>query len=346
MNKTRRRIKSIKRNKKINKRNNKTQRRKCDNIVLKKSLTVSNINLIKALTRLHTPTSQEHRAQQFIMSFIKKNKHCWDHKPTIFTKGQFKNNIVVVFGKPKVAMFTHIDSVGFTVGHNHELFDMGGIEYLNGAKLRGYDMNGKYVTTKLKRKGDRVKCLKKDNIPFGTNLTYLPKWKEDKHKIHSGNLDNKVGVFIGLCLAKHLKHGVIVFSCGEEVESGNVNFLTKFIHDKYNIRKTLILDTTLGEMNIKLGKGVVISMRDEDLPNPEYIKKIIDLAKKFKIPHQLEVSKSGSSDGKQILNSPYMIDWAFVGPAIKHIHTNNEICHKIDIVHTYNLYRKLIENLG
>ena len=49
---------------------------------------------------------------------------------------------MVVFGKPKVAMFTHIDSVGF-MGLLHELFD----QYLNGAKYEN-------VSTKLKRKGE------------------------------------------------------------------------------------------------------------------------------------------------------------------------------------------------
>ena len=79
----------------------------------------------------------------------RKNKKSWKYTPRIFHGGDFKNNIVLVFGKPKLAVFAHLDNVGFTVAHKKELLPIGGPEYVKNAKLRGYDSKGKYVETKL-----------------------------------------------------------------------------------------------------------------------------------------------------------------------------------------------------
>jgi len=305
----------------------------------------SDIQLFKQLTRLHSPASQEERATQFILDFIRNNKKSWKVKPRVLHGGDFQNNIVLVFGKPKLALFAHLDNVGFTVGHNKQLFPIGGVELIKNAKLRGFDNNDKPVSTKLLYNSRKIYHAKKDIIELGTNLTYLPEWKVKNNQITSGNIDDKFGVFMGLHLAKNLKNGIIVFSAGEEVDGGNIPFLIKYIHEKYKIKNTLVLDVTMEEHNLKMGIGPAVAIRDEDIFDRKFIQRVIDTLKKEKATFQIAVGDEGSSDGKAIAHSPFPINTAFMGACIKNIHTPFEVIHKNDFLHTLNCLNILFKKL-
>jgi len=239
-----------------------------------------------------------------------------------------------------------MDSVGFTVGHNRELFPIGGVEYQNKQAIRGYDSKDKPFETRIVKNKCNYKHSTKDKIPIGTTLTYVPTWEKKNNTIKTTSIDDRVGLFMCLILAKTLKHGILIFSCGEEIESGNVPFLVRFIHEKYHIHNTLVLDATSEhkKINILMKHGPVISLRDEDIPDKAYVQKIIDIAKKNKLKHQLEITHEGSSDGRYIKLSPYIINWAFIGPPIKHIHTHKETIYIPDIFNTIALVEKLFDH--
>jgi len=93
------------------------------------------------------------------------------------------------------------------------------------------------------------------------------------------------------------------------------------------------------------GKGVVISMRDRSIPRRSFVTKIIELAKKSKVPFQLEIEGTGGSDGKEIQASPYPIDWIFIGAPESEVHSPDELVYKSDIVSMVKLYRYLMEKL-
>lgn len=326
---------TIKKSKKINKysKHKKTLKRKFK----------INLKLLKELTSLHTPTGEEEKGVDFLLKYINKNKRTWKHKPKIIHNENTKNNIILVFGKPKTAIMSHIDNVGFIhTGTNGVMLDIGGVEYVKNAKINGY-VNNKKIETELKVK-NKIPISKEHKIPIGTNFTYSPKWNITNKLIKSTNLDNKVGVYICLELAKTLKDGILIFTCGEEEPmSGDIPYLTRFIYETYNVKNVLILDTTSDSNNIDLGKGTVVTFRDYNIYKRAFVNKIIHILSGDKI--QKEVVNDGSSDGEYVLSSPYPMNVAFLGIPIQKIHTNQEIIHKDDIKYTFKNVKKIMTSL-
>jgi len=158
-------------------------------------------------------------------------------------------------------------------------------------------------------------------------------------------MDNRLGVWNALELAKTLQNGIIVFSSWEEHGGGTTGYLGKFIYERYNVKQALISDITWITEGIKHGEGCVISLRDSGIPRKSFVKRIISIAKKANIPFQLEVENSGGSDGNELQKSPYPWDWCFVGAAEDNVHSPNEKVHKKDITSMVNLYKELLKKL-
>ena len=194
--------------------------------------------------------------------------------------------------------------------------------------------------------------LPPENVPKGpytlcnlTTLTFKPNFRENADFIQSCYLDNRLGVWNALQLAKSLEDGIICFSCWEEHGGGSVGYLAKFIYEKYGVRQALISDITWVTKGVKHGDGAAISMRDSGLPRRSYINKIIKLAKKSEVSFQLEVENAGGSDGNALQRSPYPIDWCFIGAPEDNVHSPNEKVHKKDIASMLDLYKYLMKSL-
>jgi putative aminopeptidase FrvX len=117
------------------------------------------------------------------------------------------------------------------------------------------------------------------------------------------------------------------------------------MYEQYKVKQALIADITWVTEGVQHGKGVAISMRDRNVPRQTFIRKIIDIATDSNIPFQLEVEASGSSDGRELQQSPYPIDWCFVGAPEDNVHSPDEKVHKKDIEAMISLYRKLMSAL-
>src|SRR5690606_20409653 len=143
--------------------------------------------------------------------------------------------------------------------------------------------------------------------------------------------DNRLGVYNALTLCEDLKDGVIVFSTWEEHGGGSVPFLIKFLYEEWRITQALVSDITWVSDGVEEGKGVVISMRDRNIPRQSFVRHIIEIASRHDIPFQLEVEGAGSSDGRELQLSPYPIDWCFVGAPQQFAHSPYEKVHRQDI---------------
>jgi putative aminopeptidase FrvX len=86
-------------------------------------------------------------------------------------------------------------------------------------------------------------------------------------------------------------------------------------------------------------------LRDRNLPRREFVEKIISIATKRKIEHQLEVEGLGSSDGGELQRSHLPFDWCFVGAPEANAHTPHEKVHKTDITSMTLLYEVLMKEL-
>ena len=302
------------------------------------------MKLLKKLCSIHSPSGEENNISEFIIKYVNSNMQNWKVEPKIYSGDGFQDSIILSFGKPKTAIYAHMDSIGFTVKYNNEIIKIGGPVVKSGIELVGSDSKGK-IEGKIIKKNEKIFIDFKREIDRGTSLTFKMNFKEDNDYIQSCYLDNRLGVWNALKVAENLEDGIIVFSCWEEHGGGSVGFLTNFIHTKYNINKALISDITWITEGVKAGEGVAISLRDSGIPRRKYINKIVKLAKESNINFQLEVESSGGSDGNEIQKSPYPIDWCFIGAPEQNVHSPKEKVHKNDIQSMVDIYKYLMERL-
>lgn len=305
----------------------------------------TDFSLLKQLCQIQAPSGEESSMTQFLLDYIKKEKKNWVAKPQVFYGDDFQDCIILKFGKPRTAIFAHMDSIGFTVRYFNQLLPIGSPDAEAGTKLVGQDSLGK-IECELMFDHEQHALYKFGRvIERGTSLTYKIDFKETASTIETPYLDNRLGVYNALRVAETLKDGVIVFSCWEEHGGGSVPYLAKFIYEKWKVKQALVSDITWATDGVALGSGVAISMRDRNIPRKSFVNRIISLALKYKVAHQLEVEGVGSSDGRELQVSPYPFDWCFVGAPEQHPHTPHERVHKADIASMIELYTVLMQKL-
>jgi putative aminopeptidase FrvX len=303
------------------------------------------MQLLKQMCAIQAPSGNESAMTHFLLDYINTNKKSWAVKPKVFSGDGFQDCIVLVFGKPRTAIFAHIDSIGFTVRYGKELVKIGGPRTETGFELVGEDSKGKIDCKLHVDKNKNNSYTYKREIDRGTSLTFKPNWRETKEYVQCCYMDNRLGVWNALKVAETLTDGIIAFSCWEEHGGGSVSYLQKFISKKYKITQALISDITWVTEGVVPGKGVAISMRDSLLPRKSYVDKITSIAKKSKIPFQLEVEGSGGSDAKELQMAAYPWDWCFIGAPEEQVHSPNEKVNKKDIKTMVELYKRLMEEL-
>lgn len=303
------------------------------------------MELLKKLCEIHAPSGEERPLRDFLIRYFEENSHLFQHKPELIYGEEFQDCLLVKFGKPRTVIFAHMDSIGFTVRYDNQLVPIGGPVAENGFKLVGTDGLGP-VDCQLKVTEDGHLFYEFGRgIERGTSLTFACDFREDKDFVQSCYLDNRLGVYNALKVAETLEDGVIAFSCWEEHGGGTVPFLLKYCYENYQVKHALISDITWITEGVTHGKGVAISMRDRNIPRRSFVDRIIELAVKHEVPYQLEVEAGGSSDGREVQQSIYPVDWCFVGAPEDHVHSPNEKVHKADIAAMIKLYTILMKAL-
>lgn len=305
------------------------------------------MQLLKKLCSIHAPSGNEGNMNQFLLQYIKKNAATWKKKPVIFSGNEFQESIVLIFGKPTVSMFAHIDSIGFTAAYKNELIKIGGPVCEKNIELVGEDTKGKINCKLLLEKNGKhqLNAQFKREIERGTTLTFKPNFRETKDYVQSCYLDNRLGIWVALKIAETLENGIIAFTTYEEHGGGNAQFIGKFIYENYKVQQALIADITWVTNGVKHGKGAAVSLRDSLIPRKIFTDKIVDLIKRAKIPYQLEVESAGGSDGSSLQRSSYPFDWCFIGAAESNVHSPNEKVHKNDINSMLKIYKLLMQKL-
>lgn len=303
------------------------------------------MKLLRQLCEIQAPSGNEGAMKDFLLKYIKKEQKKWAVKPVIYQGEMFQDCVVVKIGKPRTAIFAHMDSIGFTVRYFNQLLPVGSPDAEMGTELVGEDSLGPIECVLEYDKDNHAIYKFGRQIERGTTLTYKVNFHENNSYVQSAYLDNRLGVYAALKVAEKIKNGVICFSCWEEHGGGSVPYLAKFIHEKWKITQALIADITWVSDGVEPGKGVVVSLRDRNIPRRSFIEKIIKVARKHKVPHQLEVEGMGSSDGRELQVSPYPFDWCFVGAPEAHAHSPHEKVHKDDIKSMVSLYTHLMNEL-
>lgn len=311
----------------------------------KKNSRTASYELLKTLCEIHAPSGHEFTLKEFLLSYIKREKKNWKVKPEVFAGEELQDCIILKFGKPRTAIFAHMDSIGFTVRYFNQLISIGSPDAEAGTKLVGTDSKGPIECELEYDKENHALYKFGRSIDRGTTLVYKPHFRETNDFIQTPYLDNRLGIYNALKVAETLKDGVIIFSCWEEHGGGSVPYLADFIFKKWKVRQALISDITWVTDGVDHGQGCVISLRDRNIPRKSFIQKIISIAEENKISVQLEVEGVGSSDGGELQRSPLPFDWCFVGAPEEGAHTPHEKVHKKDIDSMIHLYRVLMKEL-
>lgn len=302
-------------------------------------------SLLEKLQAIHAPAGDEVQMKIFLLNYVKENMQQWVSKPEIIYGDDFQDCLMLKFGKPRTAIFAHMDSIGFTVRYGKQLVKLGGPVLKSGTLLIGQDSGGAIETELVVSETKKLSYKFHRDIDPGTNLTYKPNWRETDQYLQNCYMDNRLGIWSALQVAETLKDGLIVFSCWEETGGGSVGYLSKYIYEQMGVRQALISDITWVTEGVHHGKGVAISMRDSGIPRKSYVNRIVSIARANDLVFQLEVEDAGGSDGNALQKSPYPFDWCFVGAPEDHVHSPDEKVHKDDIIHMVRLYRVLMKSL-
>lgn len=306
------------------------------------------MKLLKELVEIRGASGDESQIKTFLINYIKENQHNWLTQPKIITDEAFQDSFILVFGKPRTAIFAHIDTIGFTVGYGNNLIKIGGPKIIDGIELVGSDSQGEIATELMIIEGENqneITYISDRELDRGTILTFKPNFILNESYVQSPYLDNRLGVWNALKVCETLKDGIVAFSTYEEVGGGTVGYIGNYIFRNYGVRQALISDITWVTSGVKHGAGVAISLRDSGIPRRSYLNRITELAKVSNIPYQLEVESAGGSDGTALQKSDIPFDWCFIGAPEDNVHTPEEKVYISDITAMVNMYKMLMTHL-
>ena len=151
------------------------------------------MKLLQQLCSIHSPSGNESNIRSFLLKYINENISDFKVKPIVITEN-IQDCIVLKFGNPKTAIFSHIDTIGFTVRYGKELIKIGGPKTSDGIKLVGKDSKGEILTEIYNYEDhngtNHIEYLYDREIERATELTFKPNWREDKNFVQCCYMDN------------------------------------------------------------------------------------------------------------------------------------------------------------
>lgn len=234
------------------------------------------------------------------------------------------DSLIAVRGnRPGVAIFAHIDTTGFTLGYGSALIPIGGPSPRGGDVVRRIGQTAAFSPITVRRTGELV--VRGKGVPEpGSRLVYAASPAVDKSTICSPYLDNRAGVCAALSCLVNCTRIAVVFTAGEEHSGNGALVCAGIVYRELEISKALIADVTWDTAHVTCGRGVAISLRDRMVPRRRFLDRVLRIAAKSGIPHQLEIESSGGSDGGFLQRSGYPIDWVFIGAPEVAPHTARE----------------------
>lgn len=274
--------------------------------------------------------------------------------------------------KPTVMLAAHMDEVGLMVRSIEDngrirFSTIGGMEVtsLIGQRVNLGKVNGVVTTDKIS-KGDEVEELPKmEELYIDTGATKKELEKKGvrtgsyvsfdqcslrtlgSERIISGKaLDDRLGCHVLIELARKLrkvKNDIYyVFTVQEEIGL----YGAKISAYKINPDWAIVVDVTdENPESKKLGSGPCIMVKDAEMLGNRCINGWLeDIARKNRIPYQLEVSDAGTTDALSISLSREGAPTAVVGVPVRNMHTAGGIAHMDDVKNAIKLLEVLLRN--
>ncbi len=241
------------------------------------------------------------------------------------------DSLIVTRGEaPKVAVFAHLDTTGWTLGYGNQLVRIGGPHGEPGDKVRPVRRPDTGCVLAQRKDGAWKVSGKTDAAP-GSRFVYaaVPELKDGQ--ITAPYLDNRAGIWAALHVLKSCPNVALALSVQEETGSHGAGVTARRLYEAHGITQALIADLTWDTKHIKRGRGVAVSLRDSRVPRQSYLNRVLALAESSGLPFQREIESSGGSDGGGIDRSGVPMDWVFIGAPEKAPHTSRERVHVSDL---------------
>jgi endoglucanase len=169
-------------------------------------------------------------------------------------------------------------------------------------------------------------------------------------KIISGKaLDDRLGCTILIRLAETVKKPetniYYVFTAQEEIGMYGAKTSMYKIDATCALAVDVSFATDFADSGIQLGKGPVITIKDSDLiANRSLVDSLIKLAKKRRIPYQLEVSDIGTTDALYLSITKGGLPATAVGVPIRNPHSTISIANLRDVKNCIRLLKAFSEH--
>lgn len=258
---------------------------------------------------------------------------------------RIQDNLIVWRGRPQVALFAHLDTVGFTLGYDHELVRIGGPHVEGGEALRSTVGGTTYRGRVVKRGEDWVLDGAPD-APAGSRWVYDGDLDPDGVLVRGPYLDNRAGVWSALQVLAAAPEVAVAFTANEEHSGRGATTCARWLYDQLGVRQALISDITWHTRFIRRGRGPAVSLRDRNVPRQSYLDRVLAAAEASDILFQREIETDGSSDGGAIERSGVPIDWVFVGAPQESSHTPREVVDLNDLRDMARLTTHLVQALS
>jgi putative aminopeptidase FrvX len=256
-----------------------------------------------------------------------------------------QDNLIVWRGQPQVALFAHLDTVGFTLGYGRELVRIGGPHVAGGEELRS-TVAGITHRGRMTKRGDNWLLDGAPDAPGGSRWVYDAELELDGVQARGPYLDNRAGVWSALQVLQACDHVAVAFTANEEHSGRGATTCARWLYEHLQIDQALISDITWHTRHIRRGRGPAVSLRDRNVPRQAYLDRVLAAAEASGIPFQREIESDGSSDGGSIERSGVPMDWLFVGAPEEDSHTPAEVLDLNDLRDMASLTAYLVRALG
>jgi len=198
----------------------------------------------------------------------------------------------------------------------------------------------------------------KMGIEVGDTVTFSTEFKELGKKMMTGKaLDNRLGCYVLLQLAKDIPKNVILIGTSQE-EVSTLGKGAKIASYKLDPRTFIAVDTAVAgdhpelkphDAPVYLGKGPCIVLVEAgargNVAEKKLVKKILDIAKKAKVPVQLEVIDGGATDAASVHNMKGGIPSIGICMPTRYIHSTVGVASSEDVELELKLLKKVITSL-
>jgi len=317
-------------------------------------------DLIKKLSEAFGPSGNEDE----VRDIIKKEVKPYTESVKVDKLG---NLIVRKKGKGKKLMFAaHMDEIGFIVSYIDKkgflrFSNVGGLFPINLLHQRVMFKNGLVgVVGEEKRKdlkavspldklyidiGAKSKEDAEKKVGMGEMAVFSREFRDLGDRVVGKAMDDRIGCVVLIEALKRIKNPVndlyFVFTVQEEVGLRGARTSAFGIEPDYAIAVdvTGTGDTPEGwKSPLALGNGVAIKVKDRGMIASAYVRdRLVSIAKKKKIPYQLEVLEGGTTDGMVIEITKSGVPTGVLSVPTRYIHSPSELLDMGDVEATVKL---------